>query len=58
MTTSPKVKTVDTTNLLPGEIIYVDFDFYNVNSVPGFTSMITVVCANNIMLWVFTTAFK
>ena len=58
MTTFPKGKTVDTTNRQPGEIIHMNFAFYNVNSIRGFTSMITVVCSKTKMLWVFPTASK
>ena len=50
MTTLPKGKTVDTTNLQPVEIIHMDLDFYNVTSIRGFNSMLNVVCANTIML--------
>ena len=49
--TFPKGITIDTTNLQPGEIIHVDFSFYNVTSAKCFTSIITVVCAKTIMLW-------
>ena len=56
MTTLPKGKTVDTTNLQPVEIIHMDLEFYNVTSIRGFNSMLNVVCANTIMLWVFPNA--
>ena len=36
----------------------MDFDFYNVTSIHGFTFMLTVVFANTIMLWVFPTSSK
>ena len=58
MTTLRKVTTVDTTNLQPGELIHMNFVFYNVTSVYEFTSMINVVCENNITLSVFTTVYK
>ena len=58
ITTINKGTTVDTTNLKPGEIILMDFVFYNVTSIHGFTSMITVICAKTIILWVLTTASK
>ena len=58
MTTFPKGTTVGTTNFQPGEIIHVDFSFYNITSLHGFTSMLTVLCANTILLWVFPTAYK
>ena len=58
MTTLTKLKTVDTIRIQPGELIHMDFSFYNVTSVHGFTSMITVVCSNTRTLYVFTTASK
>ena len=36
----------------------MDFAFYNVNSIRGFTSMLTVFCENTRMLWVFPTVSK
>ena len=58
MTTLTKGKTVDTSNFQPGELIQMDFAFCNVTSIRIFTSMITVVHANIIILWVFPTAYK
>ena len=53
MKTLPKRTTVDTTNLQPGELILIYFSFYNVTSICRFTFMLTVVCANTRILWVF-----
>ena len=36
----------------------MEFAFYNMTSIRGFTSMLTVVCKNTTMLWVFITEFK
>ena len=58
MTTLTKGKTVDTSNFQPGELIQMDFAFCNVTSIRIFTSMITVVHAKIIILWVFPTAYK
>ena len=58
MKTPPKGTTVDTTNLQPVELIYMNFAFYNVTSIRGFTSMLTIVCAKTIIPWVFSTAPK
>ena len=58
MTTLHKVTTVENTNLPPGELIHMDFAFYNATSIRGFTSMINVVCAKARMLWVFPTTSK
>ena len=57
-TTIIKGTTVDTSNLQPGELIHMEFVFYNVTSIHGFTSMITPVCAKTGMIWVFPTAPK
>ena len=56
MTTPPKRTTADTTNLQPGELIHIDFAFYNMTYIPGFTSISTVVCTKTIMIWVFPIA--
>ena len=58
MTTLPKVTTVDTTNIKPGELIHMDFDFYNVTIIRGFTYTLNVVFINTIILWVFPTTPK
>ena len=54
MTTLSKGTTVDTSNIQLGELIHMDFAFYNVTSIRGFTSILTFVCTNTIMLWVFS----
>ena len=54
----PKGTTYDTNNLQPGELIHMDFALYNVNSIRGFTSVLTVVNAKNIMICVLPTAPK
>ena len=58
MTTFPKVTTVDTTYLRPGELIHMNFALYNVNFDRGFISIITVFCENTGTVWVFHTASK
>ena len=58
MTNLSKGKTVDTTNLQPREIIHTDFPLYNVTSVQLFNSILTVVCAKDIILWLFITEYK
>ena len=58
ITTINKGKTVNTSNLQPGELIHMEFAFYNFTSIRSFTSIITVVCAKTRMLWVFPTASK
>ena len=43
---------------ITGEIIHMDFAFYNVTPIRGLSFIITAVCSNTIMLWVFTDATK
>ena len=50
MKTFLKVTTDDTNNLQPGELFLVYFDLYNVISIRGFTSMVTVVYSKTIMV--------
>ena len=58
ITTFPKGTTIDKTYLQPGELIHTDFEFYNVNSIRGFTSMLNVVCEKTRTIRVFPTASK
>ena len=58
MSTINKGKTVKISKLQPGELVLMEFAFYNVTSIRGFTSMLTVVCAKNIILWVLPNAPK
>ena len=44
MTTTNKGTTVDTSNIQPGELIHMDFAFYNVTYIYDFTSMLSVFC--------------
>ena len=58
ITTLPKGTTVDTNSLWPGELIHVEFTFYDVALIQVVTSMLTVVCENTTMIRVFLTASK
>ena len=58
MTTFPKVTKVETINLQRGELINMEFALYNVTYIRGLTSIITVVCSNTRILWLFPTASK
>ena len=58
ITTYPKVTTVDTSKLQPGELVHMEFSFYHVTYIQVLTSVLTVVCANTIILWVFPTEYK
>ena len=57
MKTLTKSKTIETNNLQQGVLIIMEFAFYNVNSIQGFTSMINVVRDKTRMIWVFITYF-
>ena len=58
METINKVTTVDISNFQPGECIHVEFSFYNVTSLHGFTFMLTVVCEKTIIIWILPTVSK
>ena len=49
MTTFPISTTVDTYTLQPGEIIHMYFVFYDVTSIRGFNSILTILFAKTIM---------
>ena len=53
-----KGTTVETINLQQGELVHMEFAFYKVTSIHGFTSMRTVVFENTRILWVFPSAPK
>ena len=53
-----KGTTFYTSNIQPGELVHMDFEFYNFTSIRGFISMLTLVWAKTSMLWVFSTEFK
>ena len=58
MTTTPNGTTVGTTNIQPGELIHMDFAFYNVIFIRGFTFILTVVFAKTKIICVFPNASK
>ena len=58
VTTFPKLTTVDTTNLQSGYFIHLYFTFYNVTSVHGFASILTVLCSKTGFFWVFPNVLK
>ena len=58
MTISPKDKTVETTNLRPGELLHMEFALQNVAYTQGFTSMITVLHVKTTTVWILPTASK
>ena len=54
----PKVTTVDTTKLQPGEHIHMEFSLYNVTYIQSSTSIFTVVCARTRTIRLFPIAPK
>ena len=58
ITAFPKGTTVDTINIQPGEHIHMDFAFYNVIYINGFTYMLIVVCKKTGMTWVLPHSSK
>ena len=58
MTISPKGETVNTPNVQPADLLHMCFALYNSNSTHGFTIILTGVCDNTIMIWIFPTASK
>ncbi len=54
----PKGHTVDTTHLRRGELLHIDFAFWDITSLRGFTSMLSIIDAKTRMLWLFCTASK
>ena len=58
MKTFPKGKKFETSKIQPGDLIHIYSGFYNVNSIQGFTSMITVFCEKTRMLQVLHSTSK
>ena len=54
----PKGTTFDITYLQEVELIHMKFVFYNVTSVQGFTSMLSVVCEKTRMVCILPTDSK
>ena len=57
-TTINKGTKVGTSKLQPGELVHMEFDFYNVTSIHSFISVLKVVCAKTIMIWFLPTTSK
>ena len=49
---------VDTSTLEPGQMFHADFTFYNIKSIRGFTSSLTIIDAKTRRVWVFCTPNK
>jgi hypothetical protein len=49
----PKVPTTSTDNLSPGQLLQIDFGFWDLLSHRGFSSMLLIIDAETCMLWLF-----
>ena len=56
--TPPKNKQSDLTYAHPGGLLHLDFTFYNVISIRGFTSELNIIDAATRKLWTFVTSDK
>ena len=55
---NPKGKTVDTANYLPGQLLHMDFYFWGLTSIRGFSSVLLVVDCKTRRQWKFLTSSK
>jgi hypothetical protein len=54
----PKGKTTNTDMLRPGELLHIDFGFWDLTSHRGFTTMLLIIDAKTRMLWLFCSSTK
>jgi hypothetical protein len=54
----PKVKTTPYTLTRKGELLHIDFSFWNETSIRGFSSLLSIIDGKTCMLWNFPTASK
>jgi len=54
----PKGKTIDTNHIEPGELLHIDFSFWDTQSHRGFTTMLLIIDAKTRMLWLFCSSSK
>jgi hypothetical protein len=54
----PKVKTTTYTLTCKGELLHIDFSFWNETSIRGFSSLLSIIDGKTRMLWNFPTASK
>ncbi len=57
-TNTPKVKQTLCPSTVKGELLHIDFSFWNVTSVRGFSSLLSIIDGSTRMLWNFPTASK
>jgi hypothetical protein len=58
LTCPPRGKFFDTSLLCRGQLLHLDFSFWDKVSLRGFTSVLSIIDAKTRMLWVFCTATK
>jgi hypothetical protein len=54
----PKGPTTNTDKLSPGQLLHIDFGFWDIVSHRGFSSMLLIIDAKTRMLWLFCTSNK
>ena len=54
----PKGHTMDTSSLQRGELLHIDFGFYDTVSIRGFTSELVIIDAKTRILWTFPSSSK
>ena len=50
--------TIDTSKYLPGQMLHIDFTFYDIISIRGFTCVLIIVDARTRKVWTFCTTSK
>jgi len=58
MVNPPKAKFTSTKLLCRGQLLHIDFSFWNLCSIRGFTSLLSVIDGKDRMLWNFPTTSK
>ena len=50
--------TIDTSTYLPGQVIHINFVFYDITSIRGFNSYLLIIDARTRKVWIFCTSSK